>query len=84
MAQEPKQDRGGTYEIRVRGALGGEWSAWFDGLSIRPEPDGDTLIVGPIQDQAALHGILAKLRDLGLPIVSVRRSIVRDEAEADE
>ena len=49
------------------------WSAWFDGLQIASEPDGVTLIAGPVTDQAALHGLLAKVRDLGLPLISVHR-----------
>jgi hypothetical protein len=49
------------------------WSAWFDGLQITSEPDGVTLIAGPVTDQAALHGLLAKVRDLGLPLMSVHR-----------
>ena len=49
------------------------WSAWFDGLQITSEPDGVTLIAGPVTDQAALHGLLAKARDLGLPVISVHR-----------
>lgn len=49
------------------------WSAWFDGLQITSEPDGVTLIAGPVTDQAALHGLLAKVRDLGLPLISVHR-----------
>ena len=84
MDKELCQRRGSAYVIRVRGVLGSEWSAWFDGLDVLPGPGCDTLLVGPVRDQAALHGILAKLRDLGLPTVSVRRSIVRDEEEADE
>ncbi len=59
-----------TYCIRVRGQLGPEWSDWFEGLALSAE-DGETLLAGPLADQAALHGILAKLRDLGLPLVSV-------------
>jgi len=59
------------YEIRVRGLLDGHWGAWFEGLTLTPLANGETLIAGPIQDQAALHGILAKIRDLGLQLVSV-------------
>ena len=61
------------YEIRVEGVLDEQWSAWFDGMQITSEPDGVTVIVGPVTDQAALHGLLAKVRDLGLPLISVRR-----------
>jgi hypothetical protein len=59
------------YEIRVRGLLDSHWSAWFEGLTLTHLGNGQTLIAGPIQDQAALHGILAKIRDLGLQLLSV-------------
>ena len=68
-------DEGGgeNYEIRLKGRLDGRWAAWFDGLSLTPESAGTTLIHGPVADQAALHGLLTKVRDLGLPLVSVTR-----------
>jgi hypothetical protein len=59
------------YQIRVQGQLGSQWTAWFEGLTITLEEDGDTLLTGPVIDQAALHGLLKKVRDLGLPLVSV-------------
>jgi hypothetical protein len=59
------------YEIRVAGRLGPRWAAWFDGLAIVPGDDGTTAISGAVVDQAALHGLLQKLRDIGLPLVSV-------------
>lgn len=59
------------YEIRVRGQLDNHWSEWFDGLTLTPLENGETLIAGPIQDQAALHGVLAMIRDLGLQLTSV-------------
>jgi len=61
------------YQIRVKGYLDGCWSAWFDGLTISYDESGDTLLSGPVPDQAALHGLLAKVRDLGLPLLSVNR-----------
>jgi hypothetical protein len=61
------------YCIRVRGQLGSEWSDWFEGLQVTPLDSGDTDLQGPLPDQAALHGILAKLRDMGLPLVSVNQ-----------
>lgn len=61
------------YEIRVEAVLDEQWSAWFDGMQITTEPDGVTVIAGPVIDQAALHGLLAKVRDLCLPLISVRR-----------
>jgi hypothetical protein len=62
---------GPQYEIRVDGHLGSRWVAWFDGLNLINEDDGTTVISGPVVDQAALHGLLTKLRDLGVPLVSV-------------
>ena len=61
----------GRYEIRVKGHLGTRWAAWFDGLSLSNENDGTSIISGPVADQAALHGLLQKVRDLGLPLISV-------------
>ena len=60
-------------EIRVAGHLGSRWSAWFDGLRLIDEDDGTTVIRGPVVDQAALHGLLQKLRAVGLPLVSLAR-----------
>mgnify|MGYP001126634357 CR=1 FL=1 len=62
-----------VYEIRVQGHLETSWASWFDGLSLCREGDGETVLRGAIVDQAALHGVLARIRDLGLPLVSVRR-----------
>jgi len=59
------------YEIRIKGHLDEQWMAWFDGLTITLEENGDTLLSGPVADQAALHGLLKKVRDLGMPLVSV-------------
>ena len=61
----------GGYEIRTQGHIGDRWSAWFEGMTLVQEPDGITVIRCPALDQAALHGVLARLRDLGLPIISV-------------
>lgn len=60
-----------VYQIRIKGHLGAPWTAWFDGLSIMLEENGDTLLAGPVVDQAALHGLLKKVRDLGMPLLSV-------------
>lgn len=59
------------YQIRLKGHLGGQWSDWFEGLTITLEESGETLLTGPVVDQAALHGLLKKVRDLGLPLLSV-------------
>jgi hypothetical protein len=60
-----------SYEIRLKGHLDPRWAAWFDGLSLSTENDGTTAIRGPVVDQAALHGLLQRLRDVGLPLISV-------------
>jgi hypothetical protein len=62
------------YEIRVDGVLDHGWSAWFDGLDVTSDDRGQTTIAGPVVDQAALHGLLAKVRDLGLELLEVRRT----------
>ena len=64
-------DKSGLYEIRIKGHLDDRWSDWFGGLTITLEEDGNTLLTGPVIDQAALHGLLKKVRDLGMPLVSV-------------
>jgi hypothetical protein len=69
----PDRSEAGRYEIRLTGRLDAHWAAWFDGLTVSVETDGTTLISGPIADQAALHGVLQRVRDLGLPLVSVTR-----------
>jgi hypothetical protein len=69
----PDRPDAGDYEIRLTGHLDARWAAWFDRLSVSHEGDGTTVISGPIADQAALHGVLQRVRDLGLPLVSVTR-----------
>jgi hypothetical protein len=64
-------DESGLYEIRLKGHLDNRWADWFEGLTITLEEDGYTLLTGPVVDQAALHGLLKKVRDLGMPLVSV-------------
>jgi hypothetical protein len=62
-----------SYQLRVKGNLDQKWSAWFDGFTITPQANGVTLLTGPVADQTALHGLMGKIRDLGLPLLSVRR-----------
>jgi len=61
------------YEIRIKGHLDDKWAGWFEGLTITREDNGETLLTGPVVDQAALHGLLRKVRDLGMPLLSVSR-----------
>jgi len=70
---EPKPTPNQTvvYQIRLKGHLDNHWTDWFEGLTITLEEDGDTLLTGPVIDQSALHGLLRKVRDLGMPLVSV-------------
>ncbi len=69
---DPPNERATVYEIRVRGELEPHWSCWFAGLRVETGLPGETLIVGPVTDQAALHGLLARIRDLGMPLLSMR------------
>ena len=64
------------YQIRIKGHLDRRWRDWFEGMSISLENNGDTLITGPVADQSALHGLVKKVRDLGLPLISDRKSVV--------
>jgi hypothetical protein len=66
-----RRDEQPVYQIRVQGVLNEQWSDWLAGLTITPQADGSTLLVGPVRDQAALHGLLNKIRDIGLPLLSV-------------
>jgi hypothetical protein len=60
-----------VYQIRLKGHLGQQWAAWFEGLTLTLDENGETLLTGPVVDQAALHGLLRKVRDLGLPLLAV-------------
>jgi hypothetical protein len=73
MPQTARHDEEAVYQIRVQDLLGEGWSDWLGGLAITPRGSGDTLLTGPVRDQSALHGILAKIRDLGLPLLSIKR-----------
>jgi hypothetical protein len=59
------------YHVRIKGHLGRQWTEWFEGMTITPEENGDTLLTGPVVDQAALYGLLRKVRDVGMPLLSV-------------
>jgi hypothetical protein len=81
----PKTDPGEAiiYQIRLKGHLGGQWSDWFGGLTITLEDNGETLLTGPVVDQAALFGLLRKVRDLGLPLLSVN-CVESDQSEMSD
>jgi hypothetical protein len=75
------EHHGDWYEIRIQGRLDDRWSAWFDGLDLCRTEDGATVLRGPVTDQAALHGLLHKLRDIGLPLLSLTRTDPDDATE---
>jgi hypothetical protein len=83
----PKQaaDQPLVYQIRIQGHLGQQWADWFEGLTITLEENGDTLLTGLVIDQAALHGKLKKVRDLGMPLLSVNPvgAGLQDEPEVE-
>lgn len=66
-------DEPGLYEIRIQGHLGSQWADWFGVLTVRLEENGETLLIGTLVDQSALHGLLRKVRDLGMPLISLNR-----------
>jgi hypothetical protein len=68
-------DSSAVYQIRLTGHLGSEWADWFGGLTISLEDNGETLLTGPVIDQAALHGLLKKVCNLGMPLISVHRTV---------
>lgn len=73
MTDEREFDKPAHYRIRVRGNLENKWSEWFNGFSITPQANTETVLIGVVADQAALHGLLAKVRDLGIPLLEVKR-----------
>jgi hypothetical protein len=79
--QKPDSGQPMIYQIRLKGHLSREWADWFEGLTITQEEDGDTLLTGPVIDQAALHGLLKKVRDLGMPLLSVNH-VEPEQADA--
>jgi hypothetical protein len=74
-------DQPPIYHIRLKGHLDRQWTDWFEGLAITLEDNGETLLTGPVVDQAALHGLLKKVRDLGMPLLSVNRVKSRQAPE---
>jgi hypothetical protein len=82
MSQQGHRGKDDVYHIRVKGVLNEEWSDWFEGMNVEAQPRGETLLTGPVADQAALHGLLHKIRDMGLPLVSVKRVDMEDQSEA--
>lgn len=74
------------YQIRIGGQLGEQWTTWFDKMTLTQADNGDTLLIGPVADQSALHGLLRKVRDLGLPLISVVpiQSGQEDECDASQ
>lgn len=79
--EQPDMDQPAIYQIRIKGHVSQQWADWFAGLTITLEADGNTLLTGPIVDQAALHGLLKKVRDLGVPLLSV--NLVESSANSD-
>lgn len=73
MNRQPRQDQTTIYQFKVEGQLNPTWSAWFEDLTLTHEASGNTILTGPIADQATLHGVLIKIRDLGLTLISVKR-----------
>ena len=78
-----EHDEPGLYEIRIKGHLDDRWADWFEGLTITRETNGETLLTGPVVDQAALHGLLKKVRDLGMPLISVM-GVEPDQTDAPD
>lgn len=72
------------YRIKIKGHLGRQWTDWFEGLTITLEDGGDTLLTGPVVDQAALHGLLRKVRDLGMPLLSVTCAETAEQVYLDD
>jgi hypothetical protein len=78
MESERDSDQREVYQIKVKGLLDGRWSDWFDGFTVTPLESGETLLAGPVADQAALHGLLSKIRDIGLPLIALNRLQVEE------
>lgn len=78
---DPTHDPAPAYEIRLAGHLAPRWSAWFDGMTVTTEADGTTVLRGVVVDQAALHGLLQKLRDVGIPLISLTQVLPEEPTE---
>ncbi len=83
MSNQRSSDRRCLYKVWVKGLLDERWSGYFDGLAITPLEDGETILSGMMADQAALHGLLARIRDLGLPLLAVRRIDAEEDTVED-
>jgi hypothetical protein len=81
MSNERESRGSQVYEVRVKGVINGEWSGWFEGMAVSPQHSGETLLTGHVADQAALHGLLHKIRDMGLPLLSVKRVDTEHQSE---
>jgi hypothetical protein len=85
LQSESDRNQSAVYQIRIQGHLGRQWTEWFGCVSITLEDNGNTLLTGPVVDQAALHGLLRKVRDLGMPLLSVNRvKRCQDDESAEE
>ena len=80
---KPNPNQQMVYQIKLKGHLGPQWKDWFDDLTLTLEEDGNTLLSGPVVDQAALHGILKRIRDLGVPLLSVNAIDPKDQQVGD-
>jgi hypothetical protein len=72
------------YQIKLKGHLASHWSAWFDDMTISNEANGEAVLVGPLADQAALHGVLMKIRDLGLPLLAITTIAPNQSADSEQ
>lgn len=79
----PEANQRTVYQFRIKGHLSQQWMNWFEGLTVTLEEDGNTLLSGPVIDQPALHGILKKIRDLGMPLLSVNPTVSDQKAKVD-
>ena len=80
---KPDSDRPLVYEIKVEGHLDAQWKDWFDGMTMTLDENGETVLTGPVTDQSALHGLLKKVRDLGMPLISVNRIVPKPGGEPE-